>query len=251
MATTQAKIGSFTFRIWERLRLEVGDDDRAGMYSCHISDIADDHLVITRPFFEGGHSLLADNRIVTAYAARADAAYSFTARIKETEPQSTDTMYLVDIGSVTRSQRRRFARLDITVDLKYRRIPRPISDSVQLATHDMIESHSINLSAGGMLIGVSDDVKVDDFLIVSLESCRFTHLPRWLLAACRYASVRESGDKVAGIEFILRDDVPRYFTDSEVQHVPDKLTLFDDKMQNSLVSELFEEQLHMPREDML
>jgi c-di-GMP-binding flagellar brake protein YcgR len=251
MSTNQAKIRSFAFHIWERLRLKVGDDKQAGMYSCRISDIADDHLVISRPFFEGGNSLLADNRIVTAYAARADAAYSFTARIKETEPKSTDTMYLVDIGPVTRSQRRRFVRLDITVPLKYRRIPRPISDSILLVTHDMTESHSINLSAGGMMIGVSDDVKGDDFLIVALESCHFTHLPHWLLAACRYVSVRESGDRVAGIEIILREDLPRYLSNAEVQHVPDNLTLFGDKMQNSLVSELFEEQLLMRQKGLL
>lgn len=251
MPTARANIRSFAFQIWERLRLKAGDDDRAGMYSCRISDIAEGYLVISRPFFEGGNSLLADTRAVTAFVARADAAYTFTARIKETEPQSPDTMYLVDMGPVTRSQRRRFVRLNITVPLKYRRVPRPISDTIPLLTHDMTASHSINLSAGGMLISVSDDVKMDDFLILSLESCRFTQLPRWILAACRYASVTESGDRVAGVEIILREDLPRCLSNSEARHVPDTLTLFDDKMQNSLVNELFEEQVIMRQKGIL
>jgi hypothetical protein len=251
MPTTKAKTGAFTFHVWERLRLRVGDDNRAGMYSCRISDIANDHLVISRPAFEGGNSLLADNRIVTAYCARADAAYSFTARIKETEPKSADTMYLLDIGPVTRSQRRRFVRLDIVVPLKYRRIPRPVSTPVLLTTHDMTETHSINLSAGGMLIGASRDIKVDDFFILYTESHQFTHLPHWLLAACRHVSVQDSGEWVAGVEIILREDLPRYLTDTELRHVPDNLTLFDDKMQNGFVSELFAEQLLMRQKGIL
>ncbi len=251
MPTTQAKTGAFTFQIWERLRLRVGDDNNAGMYSCRISDIADDHLVISRPYFEGGRSLLADSRIITAYCARADAAYSFNARIKETEPKSADTMYLLDLGPVTRSQRRRFVRLDIVMQLKYRHIPRPVSGPVLLATHDMTESHSINLSAGGMLIGVSEGIKTDDLLTLAVESNQFAHLPRWLLAACRHVSVRENGERVAGIEIILREDLPRYLTNAEARHVPDNLTLFDDKMQNGFVSELFAEQLLMRQKGIL
>lgn len=251
MPTTQADTRSFTFHVWERLRLQVGDDNQAGMYSCRISDIADDHLVISRPYFEGGSTLLADNRIVTAYSARADAAYSFTARVKETEPKSADTMYLLDMGPVTRSQRRRFVRLDLVVPLKYRRIRRPVSQAVVLATHDMTDSHSINLSAGGMLIGVSKEVAVDDYLILAVESDGFTHLPRWLLAACRHVSVAENGERVAGIEIILREDLPRYLTNAEARHVPDNLILFDDKMQNAFVSELFSEQLLMRQKGIL
>ncbi len=251
MPTTQATKRSFAFHIWERLRLQVGGDDNAGMYSCRISDIVDDHLVISRPYFEGGKSLLADNRIVTAYCARADAAYSFTARIKETEPKSSDTMYLLDIGPVTRSQRRRFVRLDIVMPLKYRLIPRPVANPVVLATHDMTDSRTINLSAGGMLIGVSEGIKADDLLVLAMETAQFTHLPRWLLAACRHSSVGENGERVAGVEIILREDVPRYLNNTEARHVPDNLTLFDDKMQNGFVSELFAEQLLMRQKGIL
>lgn len=251
MPTTQATTRSFAFHVWERLRLQVGDDRSAGTYSCRISDIADDHLVISRPYFEGGNSLLADNRIVTVYCARADAAYSFTARVRETEPKSPDTMYLLDMGPVTRSQRRRFVRLDIVVHLKYRPIARPVSNPVLLTTHDMTDSHSINLSAGGMLIGVSEVVKVDDLLVLALEASQFSNLPRWILAACRHVSARETGERVAGIEIILREDLPRYLSNAEARHIPDTLTLFDDKMQNAFVSELFAEQLLMRQKGVL
>ncbi len=251
MPTIQATTRQFAFHIWERLRLQVGSDDKAGMYSCRISDIADDHLVISRPYFEGGHSLLADNRIVTVYCARADAAYSFTARIRETEPKSADTMHLVDMGSITRSQRRRFVRLDIVVALKYRPIPRPVAAPVLPVTHDMTDSHSINLSAGGMLIGISDGIKADDLLVLAMETNQFAHIPRWLLAACRHITVGDTGERTAGIELILREDLPRYLTNAEAHHIPDNLTLFDDKMQNEFVSELFAEQLLMRQKGLL
>lgn len=231
--------------------MQAGNDDTAGMYSCRISDIADDHLVISRPYFEGGNSLLADNRIVTVYCTRADAAYSFSARIKETEPKSVDTMYLLNMGPVTRSQRRRFVRLNIDVPLKYRRIPHPVSAPVLLATHDMTDSRSIDLSAGGMLIGVSDTVKSDDLLALAMQASQFAQLPHWLLATCRHISVGSAGERMAGIELILRDDLPRYLNNTEARHIPEDLTLFDDKMQNAFASELFAEQLLMRQKGIL
>ncbi len=251
MLTRQADIHQFTFHIWERLHIQAGEEGRKGTYVCRIEDIAEDHLVISRPQFESGYSLLADNRRVVVHCARADAAYSFTARIKEMQPKSPTSMYLLDIGRISRLQRRRFVRLDIAVRLQYRIIARPIRRPVILTTHNLLDSISMNLSAGGFLIAAPKPIKPDDLLMLLIAPCKFGNLPRWMLAACRHVQTLEGGQRAAGAEFILKEDLPRHLNSSEMGRVPESLTLFDDKMQNHLVAELFAEQLLMRQKGIL
>lgn len=251
MISAQADIQTFRFHVWERLRLEVGEEGREGWYSCRISDIQPDRLVISRPHFERGASLLADGRTVTAYCSRSDAAYACTARIRETEPKSVDSMYLVEMSAVSRIQRRRFVRLDMSIPLKYRIIPRPIPARIELSVENLAESRSINLSAGGLLMGAPQKVTVDDLVLLSVGPCSLRCLPTWMLAVCRHARVMESAQPVAGIEFILREDLPRHLSGRELDLVPDEAAQYDDKMQNLLVGELFAEQLQMRQKGVL
>ena len=250
MAMARVDIRPFEFLIWERLRLTVGEEGQEGIYSCRLSDIKQDRLTISRPHFERGHSLLADNRAVTVYCTRSDAVYAFSARIKETLPKSPDTMYLMDLGSIKRVQRRRFVRIDAMIRVNYAVLTRPLKNPVDLDKISMTTARSINLSAGGMLIA-ADEVGVDDLLLLAIDSYSLTKLPRYLLAACRHSGKDGDKQRVAGVEFILREDLPRYLNKSEVKLIPKEALLFDDRMQNGLVSEIFNEQLVMRQKGLL
>jgi len=251
MTLAQTETTTFRFHIWERLRLEAGETGKEGWYSCRVSDIRDGCLVISRPDFERGHSLLADSREVTVYCARGDAAYAFRARIRETEPKSPDTMHLLALSRVSRIQRRRFVRLDMTIPLTYRVVTRPLETTIDLSPENLTESSSINLSAGGLLILTPHKVTANDLLLLFLGSCSLWCLPNWVLAACRHASVIESNQAVAGIEFILREDLPRHLSGRELNLIPNEAAQYDDKMQNLFVSELFAEQLLMRQKGIL
>ncbi len=251
MTTLYTDIYRFTFHIWERLHLEVGEEGKKGVYICRIEDIADDHLIVSRPQFKNGRSLMANNRIVTVNCSRADASYSFTARVEEMQPKSSTSIYLKDLAQISRLQRRRFVRLDIYLRLKYKLLACPIDRSVALTSHDMFDSYSINLSAGGLLIAVKKPIKVDRPMILLLATGKYQHLPRWMIAVCRHTLKIEGGQRAAGVEFILKENLPQYFKSSELKYLPEPLTLFDDKMQNRLVAELFAEQLLMRQKGIL
>lgn len=250
MATVRAEIDTFRFHIWERVLLTTGDEGNEGIYSCRISDIKNNRLIISRPVFERGKSLLADNRIVSAYCTRADAVYSFSARLRETRPKSPDTMYLLDMGKIRRVQRRRFVRLEKSISLKYMVLPRPIQEPIDLSSSS-IESGTLNMSAGGLLIKNNSELAVEDTLLVIFESCSLKKLPSHILAVCRHTSLNDNKQKVSGVEFILREDLPRYLKDTELKMVPPAATQFDDSMQNGLVSEVFSEQLVMRQKGQL
>jgi c-di-GMP-binding flagellar brake protein YcgR len=251
MEAVRSKKYSFAFHIWERLQLTIGEEGSEGTYSCRLSDIEDDRLIITRPHFERGNSLLADNRIVRVFCARADAVYSFSARIKEIEPKQADQMYLLELGHISRVQRRRFVRLDKVIQLKYMVLPRPISEPVNLASDLLIDSKSHNLSAGGLLIAVDEDVDVEDLLVLAIVSCDLNSLPGYLLATCRHIRTDIDHQRMAGIGFILQEDLPRYLKDRELKMIPEAAIQFDDRTQNKLVAEIFAEQLIMRQKGLI
>jgi c-di-GMP-binding flagellar brake protein YcgR len=251
MSTVQEKKQAYQFQIWERLRLTVGEEGQEGTYSCRISDIRPDRLVISRPVYERGKTLMADNRLVIGYSIRADAAYAFSARLKETEPKSADEMYLMNPGPVKRVQRRRFVRLDKLIHVKYAPLPRPISKPINPTFMPLAASRSINLSAGGMLITLESDLSTDDILFLTLEAGGFQKLPRYMLGACRHTGKPNNLNRVAGIEFILQEDLPRYLSHEEIKMIPAEGMIFNDQMQNELVAEIFNEQLVMRQKGIL
>ncbi len=251
MKTAPVITPPFAFHIWERLQLLVGDEGKEGFYSCRIADITRDRLVIDRPLFERGRSLLADNRMIVVHCMRADAAYAFTARIKEAQPKSADRMYLQELGEVRRLQRRRFVRLDKVVQVKYRVLPDPLAKTIGLCISEMDGTRSLNMSAGGMLIEVQTELAADNRLLLAFERRVLDNLPPYIVAITRHVRVLEGGPRVAGIEFILREDLPRHFTGRELELIPEAALAFDDRMQNRLVSELFAEQLVMRQKGLL
>lgn len=245
MTTIGAKSALSQVQIWERLQVVIGEAGREGTYTCRVSDIKGDRLLISRPVFEYGHSLLADNRIVSVRFTRADAAYSFLARIKETEPKSSDAMYLLDLGEVRRLQRRRFVRLDFSMAVQYTVVSRPLREPVALSGERFVATRSVNLSAGGVLIFAEQDIKADSVVLLSLSDGRLKRMPTYVVTACRQLRAMENKQGVAGLEFILKEDLHRHFTGAELAFIPEEAQQFDGRMQNDLVRELFGVELSM------
>ena len=116
---------------------------------------------------------------------------------------------------------------------------------------ESVRSSSFNLSAGGLLIKINGHIAPDDILFLVLQDCHLKKLPSLLLAVCRYTGIRESNIPVAGIEFILNEDLPRYLKPGELKHIPPAAMQFNDRMQNELVSDIFSEQVIMRQKGLI
>ena len=245
MKQVRTKSRRLFVQIWERLQLAIGEAEKEGVYSCRVTDIKRRALVITRPQYEYGHSLMAGNRVVSARFTRADAAYSFRARLVEMSPKSLDGMYLTDIGPIERVQRRRFVRLDMIIPVAYNTLPNPITEEINLSSTRFRETMTINLSAGGMALKADERIDPDSLLMVRFRERKLVNLPAYLLAVCRQARVLERDKWTTGVEFILVEDLSRYLPRPETELIPERARRFDQRVQNALVSELFTEQLSL------
>ena len=240
MVTVEKKTDELPLHIWERLQLVVGGDDNEGVYNCRVSDIEAGRLLISRPVFAYGQSLLADNRPVRVHFTRQDAAYMFRARLKETEPKSADAMYLLDLSQITRRQRRRFVRLEKLFDIKYLPLPRPLGSAIDLeaAANRMTIVQCRNISAGGLLMEAEDEVDVGSLVLFDLAGCGLKSIPRYLLAVCRQVRKGEQQERLVGVEFLLRSNLSQHLKKTELAQIPKEACQFTLHVQNDLADGL-------------
>ena len=251
MATARTATPPVMVGIWERLQLHTGLAGSEGVYSCRVADIYPDRLMISRPIFDYGHSLLADNRRVDVTFTRADAAYTFTARLQESEPRSSESMFLTELGEVHRFQRRRFVRLDISEPVGYQLFRRPLTAPVSISAAAFRFSRSINISAGGMLLLVSDDVKAGDLMLLDFTRASIQQFPRNAVAICRHNRPDIENGPAAGVELLLSEDITLHLSPGETTHLPEVATRFDIRRQNALVAELFALQVSLRHKGLL
>lgn len=251
MATVRTATPPVMVGIWERLQLHTGLAGSEGVYSCRVADIHPDRLMISRPIFDYGHSLLAHNRRVDVTFTRADAAYTFTARLRESEPRSPEWMFLTELGEVNRFQRRRFVRLDISEPVGYQLLRRPLTAPVSAGAAEFRYSRSINISAGGMLLLVSDDVKAGDLLLLDFTRASIQQFPRNAVAVCRHLRPDIENSPAAGVELILSENITLHVSAGETTYLPEEATRFDLRRQNALVAELFTLQVALRQKGLL
>jgi len=237
-------------RLWERLQLIVGDGNREGFYYCRICEINGNNMLISRPDFSHGHSLLANNRPVTVNYTRADATYSFTARIRECNPKSDREMNLIDLGNINRIQRRRFVRMEKLFNVGYKCIKQPVKGEADFDGEFRV-GHCLNISAGGLLFEAKDKFELGDLVFLNFSFCPFENMPEYVMGIVRQSRERENHDPVCGVEFILREDLHYHFRESDEVTLPAAARIFDLKIQNELVNELFAEQMELRRKGLL
>lgn len=238
-------------QVWERLELVVGESGKEGIYSSRVTDISKDHLTISRPDFLRGKSLLANNRTVVVSFTRADAAYSFSATINEQEPKSDREMMLTDLGKIERVQRRRFVRIEVMGKILYAVVPRPLSHRLEQTADDFKTSFSHNISAGGILLPVSSHIRANHILSLDMRHHELSGMQEFVLVVCRHIRRDDKKRNLAGLEFILREDLDQYFTPGEIRLLPEKYTGYDLRVQNGLTQSIFAEQLILRQKGLL
>lgn len=251
MSAVSVKSKDFPVQIWERLELVAGSGEREGVYSCRVSDMGQKILYVSRPVFEHGQALLANKRMILVRFTRGDAAYGFSARLCETDPKSTDTMILKNIGDIRRIQRRRFVRIEKIMNLRYFCLARPVTRKQHFGMEMFIKAKSSNISAGGLLFEIEEKVSSGAILLLDLSLSGLGSLPAKIVSIARQARTDDEKRRLVGVEFILNEDLSRHLRISELVLIPDEFKKFDSHAQNYLVSEFFAEQLVLRQKGLL
>ncbi len=135
-------------------------------YSSRIEDVLDDAIVVSTPMHRRDFVTLPLNTQVSAYFNARGARYHFQAVVGGRSQSPFPVLYLTDIRSVRREERRTHARIDLSMEpieiavVEEGGERRPLRPRFTLVT---------NLSAGGIGLVSRDPLSIGDVLYVVLE----------------------------------------------------------------------------------
>ena len=240
-----------SLKLWERIRIIVGDEGSEGFYVARIEDFSGKKIIISNPELSAGKTLLRNNADCEVQVTRQDAVYMFHTKIHLQVDESERQYWLDNPDKITRIQRRQFVRIDMWQKISYALI-KSINDTnhtciTSLQWHD---TASINVSGGGILIKTNGEVQVDDLVIIKSPFFDEIGIPDVIAGICR-RSFKENDEYVCGIEFLLDDQIDSFIGCNCAKLLPESVYQYSLLMQNRLVIYIFRQQLELRKKGLL
>ncbi len=237
-------------KIWEKIRIIVSSGTESGEYEARIEDFINGGIVITKPEFVQGKTLLRDDSPVLVQFTREDAAYQFVSRIKRASLKGASRTLLAPPRSFQRVQRRLFVRIETSTEVAYAPIVAEGKwDNWKDGLH-WKNSRCVDISGGGVLLKATDELRTGMLLLMKLEFFKKHDLPDWVVGICRRVFSKE-GQHLAGVEFLLANQLLEFLSRKILAQLPESVTEFDTITQNRLVSDIFSEQVELRQKGLL
>ncbi|MEA3296434.1 MAG: flagellar brake protein [candidate division Zixibacteria bacterium] len=237
-------------KLWEKIELVTGDGNQAGFYTARIEDFVNEGIVISSPEYVKGKTLLRENSDLVIMITKADAVYKCSTRIKKYHQKGSNLFVLSQPRHVRRVQRRQFVRIDIWEPIEYARI-------ITLKGEENYEEHlnwcrttTINMSGGGILLKLTENIDVQDKLLLKVGCFPEVGLPAIVAGICRRIVIINDKD-VGGVEFLTSDVLTEHFRNDELKRLPKSIKGFDHQVQNQLVNFIFQRQIEMRQKGLL
>lgn len=233
-------------KVWEKLRIVVGEGNQAGIYEARIEDFINGGIIITAPEFQGGHSLMRNGAAVVVQITREDAAYQFNSEVR----QQAKKIILTPPRRLHRIQRRQFARVEYSSRVTAAHI-RPDQDWEDY--RDKLTWHNgftVDVSAGG--VQTSGDCGLPKGALALLRLSLFAEagLDENVFGVCRRQYVHE-GKHRCGIQFLLVHELKEFFPSSDLKRIPGELLRFESNAQDRLVNFLFQKQIELRQKGLI
>lgn len=230
-----------SLNIWDRLEIVVEHDNNRGVYITRIEDIKGTRIIASKPEFIEGNCLLKDNSRAYIQVLRQDALYRLPVMIQMLDGSPGGMIQLYARGNFERVQRRDFVRIDLKVDLKYAPVKGP-SWGLLVDRPCWFSSYSRNISAGGMLMKVGDNITRNDILMVRVGNYEMMGVPRLVTVFC-CRILRIDDGNFAGVQFITGENLSKHFSRDEIKKLPAQVKSFKAGVQNKLVRFIFDQQV--------
>jgi len=230
-------------KLWERLELRLADSQGKAEFITRVENIGKDKFQVECPVKLSGKRNLQPGDVVEAVINRDDASYLFRARIIEIDAARENLTTIKPIGALSRIQRRKFVRLDISFNVNFAVID--MNAPTDSFTGGSYQGQLLNLSAGGVLLSASKKLKEGDYLLLNFKLKPGKDLENIIGVVKR---VDAHGDEyLVGIEFLTREQIRDTSHWHLAQFLPPFATYFDDELEKQLVRFIYNEQIMRKR----
>ena len=178
----------------QQIEIEVKLGPYKGSYQSKIAAVEDNQIKILPPYNDGGIVPLRSGREINILYTGKDAAYKFKTRVIDRIKENIPLLIIEPPEQIVRIQRRDFFRLDVKIDVKYRKL-----DEERKPLEEYIATKTCDLSGGGARIVLESDLEEEDIVELLIDIDEIKNIP----LRCK---VRETynlpNGKAAGLEFI-------------------------------------------------
>lgn len=237
-------------KLWEKLELITGEGKKKGLYTARIEDFSNKGIIISSPEFIKGQTLLRENAEVLIVFTKEDAAYQCYSRISKYTKDGKNLYLLSRPSKIKRVQRRHFVRVDIIETLKYVCLDRVVDWDNFDKNATWHSTRTENMSGGGVLIKTEDIHELETRVLMKIGFFPDHGFPDVVAGIIRRAFKLEK-QNMAGIEFIVTDDLSNYFKSNDFEKLPGSAKQFNLRTQNQLVSYIFQQEVELRKKGLL
>jgi hypothetical protein len=237
-------------KIWERIRLVVGEGTDAGIYDARIEDFINGGILITNPEFVSGKSLLRQGIVINVQINRDDAAYQFQSRVRQHTNGSAKCVILTPPQRLQRVQRRMFVRIELMARVDYAVIPTEVDWSRWEETLPWQTASLHDISGGGVALKVTESHPTGTVVVLKIDFFPEAGLPEFVLARTQ-RSFKRSADSYCGMQFVLSDALKDHLSGPLLHRLPRCLANFDQHSQDRLANYLFRKQVEQRQKGLI
>ena len=181
----------------QNIELVVKQGQFEGSYNSKVADISDDQIWIMAIYKREELIPLRKGVKVEVLYEGDTAFYSLTTEITGRKKDTLPMLSIKLTDNIERIQRRRFFRVQVNKKIEYISLKEQIDKETK---PEFKETVAIDLSGGGLLMVLKDELKINDRLMFKLDIEGLDKLIEGKIVRIKYN--KDGYSKTAGIEFI-------------------------------------------------
>ena len=148
-------------------KVEILVDEK--YFNSNIQDVTEEYIAISIPTNSGEYLPLSKGAMLEVIYYEEENCYKFQSSVIGRKFENIPILLIAKPTEIKKIQRRKYVRVSTVITVKYKNLknePRINPSTVQKSEY--LQAVLVDLSGGGMKIRVSEEIKHNDFLLVSL-----------------------------------------------------------------------------------
>ncbi|MFH1891338.1 MAG: flagellar brake protein [Candidatus Zixiibacteriota bacterium] len=247
--TGTAKLVTPELSIWDKLELEFLLGGRSGTYLTRIEGFEEECPIIARPEWLSGEPLFCEGSPCGVTYFGPVCAYRFASKVLRSFTSNQREMYVLAAPrSFERIQRRRFARVEISIAFRFKEVSRVIAGTERYDDLEWQHSSTHDLSAGGILFSSDHAIKPGSILSVQLSLPATGWVFRTLAKVAR-CERDAAGMWLIGFELISREEFSVKIGNIDLSFFPEPYQTFGENERNLISNFVFNEEVKIRRRE--
>lgn len=176
-------------------------------YNTNIQDVTQEYIAISIPMNAGQYVPLSKGTIIDIIYYEEENLYKFKSAIIGRKFENIPILLISKPLQIIKIQRRKYVRVPLINTAKYKNLKRePKINPKSIDKSEFLKAVLVDLSGGGMKIRISEEIKMDDFILVNL-SVNGEDIP--IVGQAKRIIKDEVGRFVCGLSFEFLDALTR------------------------------------------